>query len=187
MVEQTRFFITTRDKIDENIANETINACDLIICSDTHELIYVNDDLSYFAITCTDEGLNELIAQTEERIEELQQIAENSVVTGVKGSNETTYRKGNVNLGTSDIGLGRVTNHAQVRGLIAGTAENHLVAWGTDGYNVKNTELTYVGNAANGYGIKMDKIVLSSSVPNSTKTFTLTVNDNGELNIVENV
>ncbi len=185
-VEQTRWFVTTRDNIDANINNGTINACDLIICSDTHELIYVNNDLSYFAITCTDEGLNELIAQTEQKLEDLQRAAEDSVVTGVKGSNETGYRRGNVSIGTSDIGLGNVTNHAQVRGLITGTTQNDLVSWGTNGYTVKDSGIAVVGDAATGLGLAMDKIILFSSTPNSTKTFTLRIYDDGVLNITEN-
>lgn len=176
MVDQTRFFITERGNISTNIANGTINANDFIICSDTHELVYVDNDLNYFAITSTDEGMNELIARTEARITELQETAENSVVTGVKGSAEVSYRRGNVNIGTGDIGLNNLTNHTQVRGLPTGTTENHIVTWGINGYVVKDSGI----NVVNG-GIVLDKIILNSSTLNSNKQFEVTVNDEGVL------
>lgn len=142
MIDQTRFFVTERDKIDTNIESGVINANDLVICSDTHELIYVNPDNTYFAITTTGDGMNELVQNLEDKLAEIREMAENSVVTGVKGSNELTYRKGNVNLGTDDFGLGNVTNHAQVRGLITGTTENHVLTWGPNGYIVKDSGYT---------------------------------------------
>lgn len=142
MIDQTRFFVTERDKIDTNIESGVINANDLVICSDTHELVYVNPDNTYFAITTTGDGMNELVQNLEDKLAEIREMAENSVVTGVKGSNELTYRKGNVNLGTDDFGLGNVTNHAQVRGLITGTTENHVLTWGPNGYIVKDSGYT---------------------------------------------
>lgn len=180
MIDQTRFFITTRGNIDSNILNGQINANDLIICSDTHELIYVDENNDYFAITTTGQGMNELVQQLEERLNEIQQVAENSIVTGVKGSAEQTYRRGNVNLGTSDFGLGNVTNHTQVRGLLSGTTENHVVTWGSNGYVVKDSGVT----AVNGK-ITVDEIFINSSTLNSTKLFSLKINDNGELLINE--
>lgn len=50
MISQTRFFITEKDNIPTNIANGTINANDLIITSDTHELYFVDENNNYFAI-----------------------------------------------------------------------------------------------------------------------------------------
>ena len=180
MIDQTRFFITTRDSIDTNINNGTINANDLIICSDTHELIYVDNNNNYFAITTTGEGMNELVQQLEVRLAEIQEAAENSIVTGVKGSNEQNYRTGNVNLGTDDFGLGNVTNHTQVRGLITGTTENHIVTWGNNGFTVKDSGIVGVNGA-----ITLNRVILNSSTPNSNKTFAITVDDNGELHTSE--
>lgn len=179
-VDQTRFFITTRDNIDTNINNGTINANDFVICSDTHELVYVDNNNDYFAITTTGEGMDELVQQLEERLTEIQEAAENSIVTGVKGSNEQNYRTGNVNLGTDDFGLGNVTNHTQVRGLITGTTEDHLVSWGNSGYIVKDSGVI----AANGQLIT-NSIILNSSTPNSDKQFVLTIDDSKELHIDE--
>lgn len=42
----------------------------------------------------------------------------------------------------SDVGLGNVTNNAQVKGLASGTTENNVVIFGTDGYTVKDSGLT---------------------------------------------
>ena len=38
-----------------------------------------------------------------------------NIVTGVKGDSETSYRKGNVNITKANIGLGNLTNEAQVK------------------------------------------------------------------------
>ena len=38
-----------------------------------------------------------------------------NIVTGVKGDSETSYRKGNVNITKANIGLGNLTNDAQVK------------------------------------------------------------------------
>ena len=39
----------------------------------------------------------------------------------------------------SDVGLGNVTNNAQVKGLSSGTTSGHLVTWGSDGYTVADS------------------------------------------------
>ena len=39
----------------------------------------------------------------------------------------------------SDVGLGNVTNNAQVKGLSTGTTSGHLVTWGSDGYTVADS------------------------------------------------
>ena len=46
------------------------------------------------------------------------------------------------NLTNSDVGLGNVTNYAQVKGLASGTTEDHVVVFGTDGYSVKDSGKT---------------------------------------------
>lgn len=57
MINQTRFFITEKANIPTNIANGTINANDLVITSDTHELYFVDENNNYFPITTTKEEL----------------------------------------------------------------------------------------------------------------------------------
>lgn len=42
----------------------------------------------------------------------------------------------------SDVGLGNVTNAKQVKGLASGTTDGHVVAFGADGYTVKDTGFT---------------------------------------------
>lgn len=51
----------------------------------------------------------------QDALEQLTEIASEGGVTGVKGDAETTYRQGQVNITKSNIGLGNVTNDAQVK------------------------------------------------------------------------
>lgn len=51
----------------------------------------------------------------QDAIEELTNIAANGGVTGVKGEAETEYRQGQVNITKVNIGLGNVSNDAQVK------------------------------------------------------------------------
>ena len=61
-----------------------------------------------------------------------------AVVTGVKGDAESNYRYGDVNITPTNIGLGNLTNHRQVKGLASGTTENHIAVFGADGYTLKD-------------------------------------------------
>ena len=62
----------------------------------------------------------------------IKDIADNGGVTGVKGNAETTYRKGDVNITPANIGLGNVTNDAQVKRSEMGVAGG-VATLGTDG------------------------------------------------------
>jgi len=68
----------------------------------------------------------------QEALVAIKDIADNGGVTGVKGDSETTYRKGNVNITKANIGLGNVTNDAQVKRSEMGVA-NGVATLGTDG------------------------------------------------------
>ena len=68
--------------------------------------------------------------------------AQVNTITGVKGSAETSYRTGNVNITAANIGLGNLTNNRQVKGLSSGTTSGHLVTWGADGYTVADSGIT---------------------------------------------
>lgn len=57
MIDQTRFFVTQKHKIRENVATGIINANDLVITSDTHELFFVDASGTYYPITTTKEEL----------------------------------------------------------------------------------------------------------------------------------
>lgn len=72
----------------------------------------------------------------QDALEEVYALAENGGVTGVKGDSESTYRTGDVNITKSNIGLGNVTNDAQVKGLASGTTSGHIVKFGADGYTI---------------------------------------------------
>ena len=75
----------------------------------------------------------------QEALVEIKDIADNGGVTGVKGETESTYRKGNVNITKSNVGLGNVTNDAQVKRSEMGTA-NGVATLGSDG-KVPSTQL----------------------------------------------
>lgn len=75
----------------------------------------------------------------QDALEEIYDALATPSVTGVKGDSESTYRTGNVNITKTNIGLGNVTNNAQVKGLASGTTSGHLVKWGADGYTVADT------------------------------------------------
>lgn len=62
-------------------------------------------------------------------------------VTGVKGSSESMYRRGNVNITPANIGLSNLTNDRQIKGLASGTTNGHIVSFGTDGYTVADSGL----------------------------------------------
>lgn len=78
----------------------------------------------------TIEGLD--ASNVQDALEKIKDIADNGGVTGVKGSNESSYRKGNVNISADNIGLGNVTNHAQVKRSEMGVA-NGVATLGADG------------------------------------------------------
>ena len=46
------------------------------------------------------------------------------------------------NVGKSDVGLENVTNDKQIKGLASGTTSGHVVAFGSDGYTVKDSGFT---------------------------------------------
>lgn len=62
----------------------------------------------------------------------IKDIADNGGVTGVKGNAESTNRKGNVNITPANIGLGNLTNDAQVKRSEMGVA-NGVATLGEDG------------------------------------------------------
>lgn len=73
----------------------------------------------------------------QDALEEVYSLAQTGGVTGVKGDAETGgYRTGDVNITKANIGLGNVTNDAQVKGLASGTTSGHLVKFGADGYTI---------------------------------------------------
>lgn len=76
------------------------------------------------------EGLN--AENVQDAIQELKGLADTGGVTGVKGDAETNYRTGSVNISKANIGLGNVTNDAQVKRSEMGVASG-VATLGTDG------------------------------------------------------
>lgn len=89
----------------------------------------------------TIEGLD--AKNVQDALVKIKDIADNGGVTGVKGNGETDYRKGNVNITPTNIGLGNVTNHAQVKRTEMGVA-NGVATLGADGKVPSGQLLSYV-------------------------------------------
>ena len=68
----------------------------------------------------------------QEALVAIKDIADNGGVTGVKGDSESTFRKGNVSISKANIGLGNVSNDAQVKRSEMGVA-NGVATLGGDG------------------------------------------------------
>ena len=71
-------------------------------------------------------------SNVQEALVELKGIAATGGVTGVKGNAESTYRKGDVNITPANIGLGNLTNDAQVKRSEMGAA-NGVATLDADG------------------------------------------------------
>ena len=67
----------------------------------------------------------------------------------------------------AQVGLGNVTNDKQIPGLASGTSENHFVAFGADGYTVKDSGKSASSFATAAQGTKAD-----NAMPKSGGTFT---------------
>ena len=87
------------------------------------------------------EGLD--AKNVQEALVKIKDIADNGGVTGVKGSAETSYRKGDVNISPANIGLENVTNHAQVKRTEMGVA-NGVATLGADGKDPSGQLPSYV-------------------------------------------
>lgn len=80
---------------------------------------------------------NGLMSSTDKtKLDGIEAGAEVNTVTSVAG------KTGDVTLAKGDVGLGNVTNDAQVKGLASGTTEDHVVTFGADGYTVKDSGKT---------------------------------------------
>ncbi len=67
----------------------------------------------------------------------------------------------------AQVGLGNVTNAKQIPGLASGTTENHFVAFGADGYTVKDSGKSASSFATSAQGTKAD-----NAMPKAGGTFT---------------
>jgi len=83
--------------------------------------------------TATQSG-NGLMSSTDKtKLDGMEAGAQVNTVNSVAG------KTGDVTLNGSDVGLGNVTNHAQIKGLASGTTQGHVVTFGADGYTVEDS------------------------------------------------
>lgn len=67
----------------------------------------------------------------------------------------------------AQIGLGNVTNNAQVKGLATGTTSGHIVTWGADGYTVADS-----GKTINDFATAAQGTLAENAMPKAGGTFT---------------
>ena len=126
MAQKRRFYVKTPSGVEEQLIASSA------------------DIVSVSAI----EGLD--VDNVQEALEELHAIAKEGGVTGVKGENESEYRQGQVNITKDNIGLGNVTNDAQVKRSEMGVASG-VATLDTTG-KVPSSQLpSYVDDVVEGY------------------------------------
>ena len=67
----------------------------------------------------------------------------------------------------AQIGLGNVTNDAQVKGLATGTTSGHIVTWGDDGYTVADS-----GKTVSDFATAAQGTIAENAMPKAGGTFT---------------
>lgn len=67
----------------------------------------------------------------------------------------------------AQIGLGNVTNDAQVKGLATGTTSGHIVTWGDDGYTVADS-----GKTISDFATAAQGTIAENAMPKAGGTFT---------------
>lgn len=106
-----------------------------------------------------------------ERLKEIEKKADEGGVTGVKGSAETTFRKGDVTISAADLGLGNVTNESKEDILkdaaLTGTPTAPTAATATNTTQVATTE--FVQNVVKGLDVS-DTAVAGKYVSKVTET-----------------
>lgn len=98
-----------------------------------------------------------------------------------KASVKPTYTK-------AEVGLGNVTNARQIAGLSTGTTADHVVAFGSDGYTVKDTGFTIAKSVpSNAKFTDTTYTVANASTAGLVKSATgankVTVNTDGTMNV----
>ena len=98
-----------------------------------------------------------------------------------KASVKPTYTK-------AEVGLGNVTNARQIAGLSTGTTADHVVAFGADGYTVKDTGFTIAKSVpSNAKFTDTTYTVANASTAGLVKSATgankVTVNTDGTMNV----
>lgn len=104
-------------------------------------------------VTLADTANKFTSTNVEGALAEVMQVAQTGGVTGVKGDAETEYRKGNVNITPTNIGLDKVNNTADKDKNVASAVK---ATQDGDGNVIKNTYATKT-EVTNGLNGKLDK------------------------------
>lgn len=111
-------------------------------------LVQVLPETSAEQVTLADTANNFTSTNVEGALAEVAEIAKTGGVTGVKGDAETEYRKGNVNITKTDIGLNNVDNTADANKVVkeAKKTTRALRVVGNDSTNAEKS-ITFDGSA----------------------------------------
>lgn len=78
---------------------------------------------------------------------------------------------------STDVGLGNLTNDKQVKGLVSGTTNGHIVTWGADGYTVADGGAVPTGTVTSvGLSSTNSTLSIGSSPVTSSGTITADIN-----------
>lgn len=94
-----------------------------------------------------------------------------------EGTNQFTFNGSaakSFSITKSSIGLGSVTNNAQVKGLSSGTTSGHFVLWGSDGYTVSDSGLGKA-NLISNVTVSDDKITIYKADGSTPTEYTLNI------------
>lgn len=116
-------------------------------------LVQVLPETSAEQVTVADTANNFTSTNVEDALAEVAELAKNGGVTGVKGDAESAYRKGNVNITKTNIGLGNVDNTADANKSVASAVK---ATQDGDGNVIKSTYATKT-EVTNGLNGKLDK------------------------------
>ena len=142
----SHLYIPVNDLVDTYTAGDGIeisaaNAVSVKIDSaNANGLATTTNGLKLATVTASNNGSGgsngAMTAAQAEKLSGIETGAQVNTVTSVAG------RTGAVTVAKSDVGLGNVTNDAQVKGLASGTTSDHVVTWGADGYTVADSGYT---------------------------------------------
>ena len=149
----------------------------------TYEVLHPETDASIVKINSTETtytdvedaviGLESRLEQAETNIDNIQ----DKYVTGVKGSSESTYRTGNVNITPANIGLGNVNNTSDASKPIS-TAQNARFSLIEQDVSGLSEDVTALKNKVSGLSGPMDYLGTSKFDLADSVTAQITLSDN---------
>lgn len=116
-------------------------------------------------------------SNVKEALDSLNTTVKDGVVTGVKGNAETSYRKGNVNITPTNIGLGNVENKTMDTTPTTGSS-NYVSSGGVA------AQLKTINGLIEAQGTKIDDI--TAIAEGKTNTYVLKAADNSQFNMSKN-